>query len=453
MIEKRKSDTFLGPVRGAHSKGPFSRGPQEGTASPVEGGADFEWDRSEGSPAADETAVKRGWLAPGVGVGGSGRTGGEVSPSPAALERRGGERGKLAPRPGVHQPRPMSVVFVRDPFQDGEEGQVVKRDWEAWGTGGRLPRPAARRWHRYHRRRDVALLMMLAQHGYLTTEDIWQLFWPEASAWHARRRLRWLRELRLATRWWQLLPTVDSWRRMSSVWMLTQPGAALAAQYLGVDPKPIIVRSSYVAEGMRPIDHDLAVNRFMVQLAQAAADIGDQGLYSWVGEPGMRRLVQLSQQLEEADEPRELAPDAWGRYLTAEGEVLFHLEHDTGTEKPADLGVKAHRYLRQARVGEQVLFTLPNAARERSVRSAIERAGAGSEVWRHRRVRCWTTTFQLLAEHGPLGRIWRGFGPDAEGFLALPELPGLARDPGLQVEHSIAKPRWWEHRPGAGEGM
>lgn len=347
----------------------------------------------------------------------------------------------------------MSVVFVRDPFQDGEEGQVVKRDWEAWGTGGRLPRPAARRWHRYHRRRDIALLMMLAQHGYLTTEDIWQLFWPEASAWHARRRLRWLRELRLATRWWQLLPTVDSWRRMPSVWMLTQPGAALAAQYLGVDPKPIIVRSSYVAEGMRPIDHDLAVNRFMVQLADAAAGVPDQGLYSWVGEPGMRRLVQLSQQLEEADEPRELAPDAWGRYLTAEGEVLFHLEHDTGTEKPADLGVKAHRYLRQARVGEQVLFTLPNAARERSVRSAIERAGAGSEVWRHRRVRCWATTFQLLSEQGPLGRIWRGFGPDAEGFLTLPELPRLARDPGLQVEHSIAKPRWWEHRPGAGEGM
>ena len=235
--------------------------------------------------------------------------------------------------------------------------------------------------------------------------------------------------------------------------MVTQPGAALAAQHLGIDPKPIIQRSSYTAEGMRPIQHDLAANRFMVSLAQAAARRSEEGLYNWIGEPGMRRLVQLSQQLDESGEGKELAPDAWGRYLTAEGEVLFHLEHDAGTEKPADLGVKAHRYLRQAKVGEQVLFVLPNAARERSVRTAIDRAGAGSDVWRHRQVRSWTTTYQLLEEKRPLGDLWRGFGADDGERLSLPALPVQPSDPELRVEHSIGKPSWWEHRPGAGEGM
>ena len=58
---------------------------------------------------------------------------------------------------------------------------------------------------------------------YLTTSEVAALFWP-ASSWaatRARKRLRWLRDLRVVTRWWQMLPTVEGWRRLPSVWMLT----------------------------------------------------------------------------------------------------------------------------------------------------------------------------------------------------------------------------------------
>ncbi|MGH7884032.1 MAG: replication-relaxation family protein, partial [Candidatus Dormibacteraceae bacterium] len=324
------------------------------------------------------------------------------------------------------QPRAAGAIFVPDFFIDkNPDEKIIKRSWDAFGLGVKLTVAASSHWHRYHRRRDVALLIMLSQLGYLTTSDIAHIFWPEVSAgvpaepdsrgyslWHARRRLRWLLKLRLVMRWWQLLPSVDGWRRLSSVFLLTQPGAAIAAEHSKAPIKSVIQRSNYRASGVGPVIHDLAANSFMVELARASAGLSDQGLYSWVSEPSMRRSVQLGQEME--SEMADLAPDGWGRYLTARGEVDFHFEYDRGSEKPMELGVKANRYLRSARGGEQVLFLLPNLGRERSVRTAIEGAGAGAERWDYRGVRCWTTTNQRLLEEGVLGPIWQGFGADGD---------------------------------------
>ena len=57
------------------------------------------------------------------------------------------------------------------------------------------------------------------------------------------------------------------------------------------------------------------------------------GLYHWLGDDGIRAAFQ--------ERDPELSPDGFGRYLTADAEIGFHLEWDSGTERPQRLRAKA----------------------------------------------------------------------------------------------------------------
>ena len=319
-----------------------------------------------------------------------------------------------------------------------------------WKTGTRMAADELSAWLRRRRVRESVLLTMLSEHRYLTTEQIRSVFFPSLRA--AQYQLRFLAvELRLVMRWPQLEPVVVTdgpaptfwgWLRRSSLLLLTERGAAVVAAYRRLDLQSLVRRSFYAAEYCFHVEHDLEANAFWVGLASAARDRPDQGLYHWVGDDAMRRNYQ--------ELGVDLAPDGWGRYLTADREVLFALEWDRGTEAPQRLARKAQGYVshRAGRVGESnhVLVVLPSPTREDSIRDALARVMSAG-----RSVRFWTTHAALIHELGPLGEIWKEASSEHESRIDLPAMPGRPRT-ARRVEDCIGKPTWWERRPGGGGG-
>jgi len=319
-----------------------------------------------------------------------------------------------------------------------------------WKTGTRMAAGELSAWLRRRRARESVLLTMLSEHRYLTTEQIRIVFFPSLRA--AQYQLRLLAvELRVVMRWPQLEPVVMTdgpaptfwgWRRRSSLFLLTERGAAVVAAYRRLDLQSLVRRSYYAAEYCFHVEHDLEANGFWVGLAAAARDLPDEGLYHWVGDDAMRRNYQ--------ELGVDLAPDGWGRYLTADREVLFSLEWDRGTEPPQRLARKAHSYIshRAGRIGDcnHVLIVLPSPTREGSIRDALARVLPAG-----RSVRFWTTQAALIHQLGPLGDIWKEAGSQRELRIDLPAMPGRPRT-ARRVEDCIGKPSWWERRPGGGGG-
>jgi hypothetical protein len=349
----------------------------------------------------------------------------EAGPPAEAAIASLGPGGRLIVQPGVR------TVFVRE---------------AEWKTGSRMPAAELASWLLRRRVRELVLLTMLSEHRYLTTEQLRALFFPSlrSAQLHLRRLAQ---ELRLVMRWPQLEPVVANpgpapsfwgWRRCSSLFLLTERGAAVVAAYRKLEPQSVVRRSWYAAEYCYHLEHDLETNGFWVSLAASARELPDQGLYHWVGDDSMRRNYQ--------ERGVDLAPDGWGRYLTAAGEVLFSLEWDRGTEAPQRLSRKAQAYLAQPEGAGNVLVVVPGATREASIREAI---GRGLPAGRS--LRFWTTQAGLLRDRGPLGPVWLEVGGRGTDRLQLAALPARARS-SRRVEDCIGKPTWWERRPGGGEG-
>jgi Replication-relaxation len=316
---------------------------------------------------------------------------------------------------------------------------VRESEWRS-GTGLRLPAEEVRVLLRCLRQRDVCLLMMLAHHHYLTTDQVHALFFPSPRS--AQARLRWLTDRRLLMRWRQLEPRSHGWRRRHSLYLLAERGAVVLARRLKADARALVKRSWFAAEFALQLGHDLEVTAFVIGLAVASRDLPDQGLYHWVGQDSLRRGYQ--------EDGVDLAPDAWGRYLTPAGEITFALEWDRGTEAPRRLAAKARAYTtyfmeRPGGGANHVLFVGPGRVRESSIRAAI--ASAASPGLRP--VTFLTTHTELLHTHGPLGEVWLASGDDRR--VRLGELEGWPRT-GRRVADCLGKPGWWDRRPGAGEG-
>ncbi|MDQ6637438.1 MAG: replication-relaxation family protein [Candidatus Dormibacteraeota bacterium] len=326
------------------------------------------------------------------------------------------------------------TIFVRP--QDWEEAAAQGAGAEARprdGLAGALLRDR-------RRARDMAVLACLGQHHYLTTGHLEALF---AGGYGHENRLaqrlsRKLEEWGLLTRWYQMVPPVEKggWRRQCDVFLLTARGAHALARYRRIDPKPLKRRAFSAFHFAYHLEHALGTNGFFASLILASRRLPDQGLYHWLGDDGVRRAY--------ADEDPELSPDGFGRYLTEEAEIGFHLEWDAGTEPPQRLRSKARAALDTAR--GHVLWVAPSSAREQTIRSALERASeSGGRV-----AGFWTTNVGLLRGHGPLGEVWRGLEQDDRRQLAV--LPGRARS-ALRIGDCLGKPGWWERRPGGTEGM
>ncbi len=290
------------------------------------------------------------------------------------------------------------------------------------------------------RTRDLVLLGMLSQHRFLSSRQLSALFWPGRGHRGAQRRFNELHAgHRLAFRWVQEAPR----RRGASarrpwVYLLTKRGAALVAQDRRLEAGTVIRRAQLAARSSAQAHHDLAVAEFFVGLAVAAAGWAGCGLYHWLGVDTMHRNHQLL--------GRDLVPDGWGRLLLPNREVLVNLEWDTGTEGNLQLSSKLRLYAGQLPLGEYVLFVAPHGAREQAIRRAMQYV-LGPEV---RDFPLLTTTARQLQRDGLLTAVWSPIGGES-AQLSLLELPGGPRSE-LEVEHSLAKPYWWENRPGGGEG-
>jgi hypothetical protein len=286
----------------------------------------------------------------------------------------------------------------------------------------------------------MVLLGMLLQHRYLSSHVISALFWPGLAHRGAQRRLNQLyASHRLITRWQQLAPRRrGSAARRPFVYMLTAGGAALIARAWDLDARQTGRRAWKAAHYPSRVHHDLAVGDFFAGLAVAAARRPDCGLYHWISDDSMRRNHELLK--------GSLAPDGWGRLLLPDRELRLNLEWDAGTEGSLPLTSKLRLYAEQLPVGEHVLFVAPHAAREQAIRQAV-RFVLGAEA---RSFPLLTTTTAAIKRAGLLGPAWRAIGDDAQR-LRLLGLPGEARSE-LDVRLSLAKPYWWEARPGGGEG-
>jgi Replication-relaxation len=292
----------------------------------------------------------------------------------------------------------------------------------------------------YLRARDICLLGMLHQHRYLSSDQLLRLFWPTAKPGTAYDRLARLQaDLRLVLRWQQYAPRRrGSPAKRPSVYLLTDRGAAVLASTWGQQAKPIIRHAWHAAHHPMRIHHDLAVADFFVGLAVAAASWAGCGLYHWIGDDAMRRNHRLVES--------DLTPDGWGRLLMPNRELVLNLEWDAGTEGSLPLTTKLRLYADQLPPGEYVLFVAPHGPREQAIRQAVDYVlGPKAQEFP-----LLTTTVTALRRDGLLSAIWSPIANE-NSQLSLLELPGAPRSE-LEVNHALAKPDWWEARPGGGEG-
>jgi hypothetical protein len=286
--------------------------------------------------------------------------------------------------------------------------------------------------------RDLAILLAIDQYRYLDRDHVTDLFFPgRRSAELCLKDLLWRG---LIYRWpvvrWQGSPIKPS------VYGLTSSGARRVAQLRGQDPRPIRDRARRAREQTYHLRHDLEANRFFTKLAAGARDLPDQGLYHWLGEATCRAAYE-----------RDGSPtsDGWGRYLLADREITFDLEWDRGTEHARRIRQKAIGYVayfrgRRDAALNHVLLVAPTRVREGELHDLISPI-----LPQHTNLcRFWTTAVETVSAIGWLGAVWLEI-TGQPGRYAFADMPGYPR--GTRAANDcIAKGRWWDRRPGGGEG-
>jgi len=284
----------------------------------------------------------------------------------------------------------------------------------------------------------MAILMALDAYRYLDRSQIQTLFFAGPRS--CQYRLRWLAHHGLV-RTWQVVMRPGRVCR-ASIFLLSRPGAAALAEWLDVEPVAFVRRAEHALERRFHLVHQLEANQFFVDLADATRDVPDCGLYHWVGEHGVENAYA------EGDD-RAPIPDGWGRFLTPEREVLFHLEWDRGTEQPRRLRAKLAAYAgyfndRPGAGANQVLFVAPTEQRERQILGLL-RDCVDSD---RESCRFWTTTTAFITAWGPLGQVWTGNGSSRGGLKGMAGQPRSER----AIDACVGKLGWWLRRPGGGSG-
>jgi len=243
---------------------------------------------------------------------------------------------------------------------------------------------------------------------------------------------------------------VNAWRtvirpgyvRSASIFLLSSRGASALADLTGDDPRQYVLRAEHALSRHHYLVHDLEANQLFVDLARTTSTMPTLGLYHWVGEHGIRRAYA---------EERGPVPDGWGRMLVGERELFLHLELDRGSEHTRRLHGKLAAYVAYFRGRAQaacnhVLFVVPTKQRELQVRGVGARLIDLTDDCCH----IWTAVRSELALHGPLGRIWADV-TESKERASIPDMP--SRSGSRPMSDCIGKLRWWDRRPGGGEGV
>lgn len=287
--------------------------------------------------------------------------------------------------------------------------------------------------------RDVAILQALDSYRYLDRHQIQRLFFQGPRS--CQYRLKWLVDRGLIHAWRTVIRPGHV--RSASICLLGGRGATALAHRRGDDARPYVMRAQHALGRNHHLIHDLEANEFFVELASETGLAFDVGVYHWVGEHGIRAAY--------AEEPGPVA-DGWSRVLVGDRELFLHLEYDRGSEQTRRLHSKLAAYVSYFRGRSQatcnhVLFVVPTEQREQQVRRVARRLLHGQPEC----CRVWTTRRPALAVRGPLAPIWLAVGGAEEriGIVQMPSRPAGSRP----ISDCIGKARWWERRPGGGEGV
>jgi hypothetical protein len=249
--------------------------------------------------------------------------------------------------------------------------------------------------------RDRELLDRLAQHEPLSTSELRTLFFSGERT--CRRRLAALERQDLLLR---VYPARSH-----------RGGSSEALWFLSPNGRRMIGASARRPPGLSipDLEHRRAVAGFFLSLAMQAQRLPEEGLYSWLGEQQAQKGTGAS-----------VRPDGYGRYLLPDGEIVFYLEMDRGTESAPRIKAKLAAY-------KQALAADPNA-----------RQGNVLLVCEGRR------RLANLARCAPPGPPWVRGTADQRSYTLLPdrdqqrpfrELPAGPRNPSRRAADCLGK-RW-----------
>jgi len=287
--------------------------------------------------------------------------------------------------------------------------------------------------------RDVAILRALDSYRYLDRPQMQGLFFDGPRS--CQYRLKWLVDRGLVNAWRTVIRPGHV--RHASIFLLSTRGASVLAGLSGDQSRPYVLRAEHALARHHNLVHDLEASQLFVDLALATRHVPTMGLYHWVGEHGIRRAY---------GEEAAPVPDGWGRFLVGDRELFLHLELDRGSEQTRRLHGKLAAYIAYFRGRPQascnhVLFVVPTEQRRHQVEGVARRLVATSVE----SCRVWTAWRHDLTLNGPLSRVWAGIG-GSTGRVGIPDMP--SRPAGSRpLADCIGKTRWWERRPGGGEGV
>lgn len=257
--------------------------------------------------------------------------------------------------------------------------------------------------------RDQSILVGLHDHHVMTTHHLHRLYFPRADARRARRRLLLLHRYGL----------MDGFRphgrlRAPVHWVLAPLGAALVAEYRGIEPAELGFRQDRALARAHSgqLGHMTGLVECLVLTTEAARTLPTAQLVRWEPERECARRWG-----------RYIRPDAYMRWHQGTSELDAFWEYDTGTEPLTKVHRKMGGYARLAResgLPSIVLFALHSQTREDHLTVRLA-ADDGPSVG------VYATTHARLRAQGPAEQVWRT--TDSTERLALVDIAHRHRLP------------------------
>ena len=264
---------------------------------------------------------------------------------------------------------------------------------------------------------ESEILISLYRYSMLTTEQISLLLNYETDtlykAFQSLRAKGWMESLSL-----------DFIRRNARGWVLTKDGIEVAFG-LTKEYHAGLLRQKGVLAGQVP--HLYGVHRFFAALIRESLSRPmREGLIEWIGMRDAGERYALVDSKGKRSIP--LRPDGLGTYRFAEGgELVFHVEYDTGSEH---IWVLHHKLWQYTDVLAKfwtdmtlanVLFVTRDEHRSSRILELWE--DLRSDALRHQPIpTMWTATEADLERHGVFAPVWSGI---EDGLVAWRDFPRL----------------------------
>jgi len=275
--------------------------------------------------------------------------------------------------------------------------------------------------------RDYVIAHLLAEHRFLTTEQIASILFTSART--CRNRLNVLRKLGFVD-WF--MPVHPRRGRLPVHWVPGRLSARYVALYHGRPaPSSRAVRDQRdahpsAATRLGHLVHADGANQFFIDLLVYARTHPEARLARWWS--SARTFAKVN---------HNTRPDGHGVWHDGDTQVAFFLEHDTGTESHTVRAEKlaGYRTLRDRGIAWPVLFWLPTTAIETHFHQHLTaRAGQTGGVL------VATAARDHAHRHGgPAGPVWKIVG-NGRRRLRLAQLPGPIGTAGLAYHPGPPEP-------------